>query len=86
MLILEDQSCLLTKPSYYGIVNNELKWFKDYLFGRSRFVQYNSVNLEVEAVTRGIPQGSILGALMFVVFINNLDIVLRKTKLTNSLC
>ena len=51
--------CLLTKLSYYGIVNNELKRFEDYLFGRSQFVQYNSVNSEVEAVTCGVPQGSI---------------------------
>ena len=73
--------CLLTKLSYYGIVNNELKWFEDYLFGRSQFVQYNSVNSEVEAVTCGAPQGSILGPLMFVVFINDLDIALKKTNL-----
>jgi hypothetical protein len=33
-----NHGCLLTKLSYYGIVNNELKWFEDYLFGRSQFV------------------------------------------------
>lgn len=33
-----NHGCLLTKLSYYGIVNNELKWFEDYLFGRSQLV------------------------------------------------
>ncbi len=72
-----NHGCLLTKLSNYGIVDNELKWFEDYLLGRSQFVQYNSVNLKVEAVTCGIPQGSNLWPLMFVVFINDLDIVQR---------
>ena len=71
-------SILLNKLSTYGIQENELAWFTDYLFNRHQVVEVNRKLSPTFAINSGVPQGSILGPLLFVLFFN--DVVSCLTK------
>ena len=49
-----------------------MKWFEDYLTGRSQYVIYNGIKSEVKEVKCGVPQGSILGPLLFIITMNDI--------------
>ena len=66
-----DHSILLKKLEKYGIRCNILKWFKSYLSCREQFVEYNDCHSEKKYITHGVPQGSILGPLLFILYIND---------------
>ena len=64
-------SMLIEKLQTYGVKGDELVWFIDYLFGRSQIVAMNNVKSNKEPIYCGVPQGSILGPLLFIVFYND---------------
>jgi hypothetical protein len=71
---------LLNKLSEIGIVNQELMWFKDYMSSRTQSVVLDGCMSDSMVIDYGVPQGSILGPLLFTLYINNLPSVVRHSK------
>ena len=63
---------LLSKLDHYGIRGNALEWFRSYLFDRKQFVTYNKCKSSMNSVNCGVPQGSILGPLLFLIYVNDI--------------
>lgn len=68
---------LLNKLSAYGIKGPVLNWIKDFLLNRKQKVTINGCTSKWENVTSGIPQGSVLGPVLFIIYINDLPDVIQ---------
>ena len=87
-----DQQILLAKLNHYGIRGVSNDWFKSYLSNRSQYESINGFDFGHAAINCSVPQGSVLGPCLFLLYINDLNQAIKFCKVhhfaddTNLLC
>jgi len=68
-----DHKVLLCKLQYYGICGLLFNWLKHYLSNRKQYTVVNGVSSSINDISCGVPQGSVLGPLLFLIYMNDIS-------------
>ena len=77
-----DHEVLCRKLDLYGVHQSELSWFKSYLSDRKQFCRVNGDDSTLGNIEVGVPKGSHLGPLLFLVYINNLPQAVQESNVS----
>ena len=77
-----DHEILLKKLAKYGASVHSLRWFASYLLDRFQCTMVQGVKSSTKRIACGVPQGSILGPLLFIVYINDLPTYMEQCKVS----
>jgi hypothetical protein len=67
-----NHSIMCDKLNLYGIRGIALKWFKNYLSNRQQYVELNNAKSDLKSISVGVPQGSILGPTLYLLYVNDM--------------
>ena len=67
-----DHSILINKLEYYGIKGSHLRLLHSYLSNRKQYTEINNTKSNILSITTGVPRGSIIGPLLFIIYSNDL--------------
>ena len=75
-----DHEILISKLKKYGIKGNENNWFQSYLANRSQYCSIDGQIIDILEIECGIPQGSCLGPLLFIIYLNDFEHCLKHSR------